>query len=190
MVSFVARIPNYRSRSTVHGSPIQIVNIVTKWIRNSIGKNCHSIAFTYEDAQGKPISKTLSSYCLPPVLVYTDSENFHRYVVKEPVLNKVRNILSPISVLLLILVITMAFLLVGCGNEEAGSEAVAVLPTAVVEPTALPATPTKEETAVPPTAEAELPPPDECLICHIDKEMLIQTADPIVEVISENEGEG
>jgi hypothetical protein len=31
---------------------------------------------------------------------------------------------------------------------------------------------------------------DECLTCHIDKELLITTADPIEEVISENEGEG
>jgi hypothetical protein len=41
-----------------------------------------------------------------------------------------------------------------------------------------------EETAV---AEEPI---DECLACHIDKEMLITTADPEEEVISENEGEG
>ncbi|MCB9419636.1 MAG: hypothetical protein H6667_07520 [Ardenticatenaceae bacterium] len=41
-----------------------------------------------------------------------------------------------------------------------------------------------EETAV---TEA---PTDECLACHIDKEMLIATAAPEEEVISENEGEG
>ncbi len=105
-------------------------------------------------------------------------------------MNKARNILPPISVLLLVLVAAAALALAGCGGQEAASEAVAALPTAVIEPTAVPATPTKEETAVAPTAEAELPPTDECLACHIDKEMLIQTADPIVEVISENEGEG
>jgi hypothetical protein len=105
-------------------------------------------------------------------------------------LNKARNISPPISVLLLVLIIAAMFTLAGCSGQEAASEAIAALPTAVLEPTAGPAPPTKEDTAVPPTAEAELPPPDECLACHIDKEMLIQPADPIVEVISENEGEG
>ena len=55
------------------------------------------------------------------------------------------------------------------------------------------------ETAVAPTATAtEDPPPlpteeipvDKCLDCHTDKDMLIQTADPEEEVISENEGAG
>lgn len=41
-----------------------------------------------------------------------------------------------------------------------------------------------EETAVPPE------PIDECLACHIDKDMLIATAAPEEEVVSENEGEG
>ena len=41
-----------------------------------------------------------------------------------------------------------------------------------------------EETAVTPE------PIDECLACHIDKEMLIATADPEEEVVNENEGEG
>ena len=31
---------------------------------------------------------------------------------------------------------------------------------------------------------------DECLICHIDQQRLIDTADPEEEVISENEGAG
>ncbi len=32
--------------------------------------------------------------------------------------------------------------------------------------------------------------PDYCLDCHADKEQLIDTADPVVEVVSENEGAG
>lgn len=38
-----------------------------------------------------------------------------------------------------------------------------------------------------PTVEERV---DECLACHIDEEMLIDTADPVVEVVSENEGSG
>lgn len=36
----------------------------------------------------------------------------------------------------------------------------------------------------------ETPQPDECLLCHLDKQRLIDTADPEVEVVSESEGEG
>ncbi len=51
-------------------------------------------------------------------------------------------------------------------------------------------------TAILPTAEPTLNPPrsqypfDNCLDCHTNKDLLIQTADPEEEVISENEGEG
>lgn len=51
-------------------------------------------------------------------------------------------------------------------------------------------------TAVLPTEEPEAglitepTPIDNCLDCHTNKELLIQTADPEVEVLSENEGEG
>ena len=42
-----------------------------------------------------------------------------------------------------------------------------------------------EEVQIPAT-----PQPDECLLCHLDKQRLIDTADPEVEVVSESEGEG
>ena len=36
----------------------------------------------------------------------------------------------------------------------------------------------------------ETPQPDECLLCHLEKQRLIDTADPEVEVVRESEGEG
>ena len=57
--------------------------------------------------------------------------------------------------------------------------------------------PLEESTAVPASQPTEVPEPvvddvviDECVSCHQDKEMLIQTAKPVVEVESENEGAG
>lgn len=85
--------------------------------------------------------------------------------------------------------------LVGCGavqavNDGAGtvelvaSEALAMeteVDEAVVEDGAV------GETAV---TLSDEPVTDECFVCHINKELLIDTADPIEEVISESEGEG
>ena len=91
--------------------------------------------------------------------------------------------------------LVLAFLLIGCGGG-AGTE------TAVTEPPAEPAagvevamaleeeTSAGVETAVALTATMPITITDECLICHLDKETLIQTADPVEEVVSENEGEG
>jgi hypothetical protein len=57
-----------------------------------------------------------------------------------------------------------------------------------------------EEEAVDPTEEATDPEPteevaaepqvDNCVECHTDQQTLIDTADPVEEVASENEGEG
>jgi hypothetical protein len=98
-----------------------------------------------------------------------------------------------------------AFALTGCGSEEpvpvvegaAGVEIAAVevqateTAAAVVDETAVKEA-LVEETATSTSLSAGVTeePTDECLACHIDKEMLIATADPEEEVISENEGEG
>ncbi|HIP73976.1 MAG TPA: hypothetical protein EYH05_21590 [Anaerolineae bacterium] len=83
----------------------------------------------------------------------------------------------------------VVLLLLGCqaqgaADSDAASESVALAlePTAVL-PTLTPAA--AEETVTPTIEEI-----DECLTCHIDKDLLIKTADPEEEVINENEGEG
>ena len=86
---------------------------------------------------------------------------------------------------LTIILMATAVFIIGCGGEATeAANTIAMQPE--LEPTAAMPTPT-EETAVLPTEEPEL---DECLACHTDKDQLIKTADPVVEVISENEGEG
>ena len=83
----------------------------------------------------------------------------------------------------------VVLLLLGCqaqGSADSGaageSVAMALEPTAVL-PTLTPAA--TEETVTPTVEEI-----DECLACHIDKDLLIKTADPEEEVINENKGEG
>ena len=107
----------------------------------------------------------------------------------------------------LFVVLLLLFSLVGCGSE----------PTPVAEPSAethvypppmndpeevaasLTAVPEEEATA--PTEEdapdseptevvAAEPEVDNCVECHTDQQTLIDTADPVAEVESENEGEG
>lgn len=85
----------------------------------------------------------------------------------------------------------VVLLLLGCQAQEATDSgaagedvALALEPTAVL-PTLTPAA--AEETITPTATAAEI---DECLACHIDKDLLIKTAEPEEEVINENEGEG
>jgi hypothetical protein len=51
-----------------------------------------------------------------------------------------------------------------------------------------------EPTEAPQTEQTEViaaePDVDNCLECHTDQQTLIDTADPVADVISENEGEG
>ena len=50
---------------------------------------------------------------------------------------------------------------------------------------------TEEEPDPEPTDEvAAEPQVDNCVECHTDQQILIDTADPIAEIVSENEGEG
>ena len=93
-------------------------------------------------------------------------------------------------VMLPLLILFLAVLpVVGCqtADEEAEAAVAAAAVEPVVEATAVPtAVPTEEVE----TVATEPEPIDYCLDCHIDKELLIETADPEEEVISENEGEG
>lgn len=53
------------------------------------------------------------------------------------------------------------------------------------------AVPTEETPDPEPTDEvAAEPQVDNCVECHTDQQTLIDTADPIAEIVSENEGEG
>jgi hypothetical protein len=94
--------------------------------------------------------------------------------------------------LILFSVLTLLILslgLTGCGSnapEEQPSAAILGEPVVAMAMEEVVVDEVVVETAVTPTEE----PIDECLACHIDKEMLIATSDPIEEVISENEGEG
>ena len=94
-----------------------------------------------------------------------------------------------ISLLLFWLLLGL-FVLTSCQTAESAEpdEAVSIAgvePVLVETATAVPVT---EEPLAEPTEEPS--PIDNCLDCHTNKELLIQTADPEEEVISENEGEG
>ena len=97
-----------------------------------------------------------------------------------------------LTLLAVMALLALSLVLTGCGDDAGGeaaveqlAEAIIAEPVAAMEEEAVVEEDTVE-TAVSPTEETI----DECLSCHIDKEMLIDTADPIAEVISENEGEG
>ena len=77
--------------------------------------------------------------------------------------------------------------LVGCQTAESDTaDEVANVEPVVVE-TVTAVLPTVEPTAEPTEEPAPI---DNCLDCHTNKDLLIQTADPEEEVINENEGEG
>ena len=96
--------------------------------------------------------------------------------------------LLPITLFFFAVVLVTAVLNTACTSAPEADATVA-MQVVDLEPTAVVPTPT-EETAVLPTATAEPLPTDECLLCHINQDELIQTADPVEEVVSENEGEG
>ena len=100
----------------------------------------------------------------------------------------------------------LVFLLVGCSTQtipESEPTATAyAYPPPMNDPdevaaslTAIPeeeaAAPTEEVPAPEPTEEVAVEPQvDNCVECHTDQQTLIDTADPVAEVESENEGEG
>jgi hypothetical protein len=59
--------------------------------------------------------------------------------------------------------------------------------SSTIAPSVVAALPTEIPTQI---LQTEEEPIDQCLLCHIDKQRLIDTADPEAEVISENEGAG
>jgi hypothetical protein len=103
-------------------------------------------------------------------------------------------------------VLLLVLSLVGCGGQttpEVGPTATAyTYPPPMYDPdevsaslTAIPeeeaAAPTEEVQAPEPTEEVVVEPQvDNCIECHTDQQALIDTADPVAEVLSENEGEG
>ena len=101
---------------------------------------------------------------------------------------------AKLTILILLSLALLLTVLIGCGPDAAPekdeSEASAALG---VEVALADVVEDVEETAVPtstPAVITETMAVDYCLDCHIDKEMLIDTAEPEEEVISENEGEG
>ena len=93
------------------------------------------------------------------------------------------------AILMLIVVLS----LMGCQTQETVEEpAVAmasvgeVVETAVTPTITTTTTITDTPTAITPTPETI----DECLACHVDKDLLIETAAPIEEVVVESDGEG
>lgn len=101
-----------------------------------------------------------------------------------------------LKIIIVAALLLAAFALTGCGDESApvveegaAEVEIATAEVQVTEAAAAVNEADAEEVAIEETAVIEEP-IDECLACHIDKEMLIATADPEEEVINENEGEG
>jgi len=89
---------------------------------------------------------------------------------------------SLVAVLVGLLVMGLA----ACATQTA-VPAQAVPQPQVAPPTAAPV----EVVVIPTEAPIEEPEPvNECIVCHTDKDMLIETAAPKVEVIKESEGVG
>ena len=102
-------------------------------------------------------------------------------------MEQVKSPIKTISLLVSLLLLLGAVAVTGCQTAESATstEVVNVEPEVVETATAV--SPTEEPVAE--TAEVSVP-VDNCLDCHTNKDLLIQTADPEEEVISENEGEG
>ena len=111
------------------------------------------------------------------------------------------------KLILALAVLLLALVLTRCGEQvmpEADPTATAyAYPPPMNDPdevaASLTAIPEEEETAAPteeapetePTeAVAEEPAVDNCVECHTDQQALVDTANPVEEVTSENEGEG
>lgn len=98
--------------------------------------------------------------------------------------------LEMIGFLMGLLLLVGMVALAGCQSAESDSvdEAAQV---ADVEPVLIETATAVSSAEEPLTEPTEEPVPvDNCLDCHTNKDLLIQTADPEEEVISENEGEG
>lgn len=95
--------------------------------------------------------------------------------------------LKTIGFVVSLLIMLGAMALVGCKTAELDTAGVVANLEPVVLETATAVLPAVEPTAEP---TEEPVPIDNCLDCHTNKDLLIQTADPEEEVIKENEGAG
>lgn len=98
-----------------------------------------------------------------------------------------------LSILIFLTLALLMTALIGCGPDAAPEEEEEAQAPAPIGVEVAMAEEIVEETAVPtstPAVITETMTVDYCLDCHTNKEMLIDTADPEEEVISENEGEG
>ena len=110
--------------------------------------------------------------------------------MKEHILRQATNATKAVLFWVSLLLVLGSLFLTSCQSADSDSvdEAAQV---ADIEPLLV-----ETATAVSPTEEPilelteEPAPVDNCLDCHTNKDLLIQTADPEEEVISENEGEG
>ncbi len=87
---------------------------------------------------------------------------------------------------------TMTLSLAGCSPDDKVDAGQVVAEAVELEPAAVDAAATEEATSTPVVLIPTVEPlePDSCTDCHTDKDLLIDTAEPEREVISENEGEG
>ncbi|MCB8976002.1 MAG: hypothetical protein H6657_01065 [Ardenticatenaceae bacterium] len=102
-------------------------------------------------------------------------------------MNQAKIPLKAVGFVVSLLLMLGVMALIGCqsGESDTADEVAVVEPVVVEMVTAV--SPTLEPTLIPTEEPA---PVDNCLDCHTNKDLLIQTADPEEEVISENEGEG
>jgi len=104
---------------------------------------------------------------------------------------KKASLITNLSILLFLTLALLLTSLIGCGPDAAPEEDEREAPAALGVEVAM--AEEIEATAVPtstPAVITETVAVDYCLDCHVNKEMLIDTADPEEEVISENEGAG
>jgi hypothetical protein len=114
-------------------------------------------------------------------------------LVEETVLKRTVIHTSLLSVLIIVFgFATVTLSLAGCSPDGTVDAGQPVAEAVELEPAAVDAAPTEEATGTPIALVPTVEPlePDTCTDCHTDKDLLIDTADPEEEVISENEGEG
>ena len=81
----------------------------------------------------------------------------------------------------------LVFLMAGCAKPTTATNEVQPTPSENPAPTEMdPITPTEPITEVQTEEAAD----SNCISCHVDKDQLINTADPIEEIESESSGEG
>jgi hypothetical protein len=117
--------------------------------------------------------------------ITSDHSNERRTMISKS------KIFITVGVLILLVGITIGACSQVSVGESSGKEQLDV-PPALIEPTDVPVEVARA--IVDPASTNEMVSEDvvvsECLVCHIDKQMLIDTAKPEEEVESENEGEG